>query len=58
LIQLFGTQKVLSENNILNDSDPKKYFENIENPIDEENKIKLQEIFQVVNKYHKTNNSF
>jgi hypothetical protein len=45
------------ENNILNTSDPRKYFEKIDNPIDEETKNKLQEIFKIVNNYHKENNT-
>ena len=35
---------------------PKDYFLNLENPIDEETRIKIQEIFSITNTYHKNNN--
>jgi hypothetical protein len=57
LINLFGTQKILLENNIFNNIEPRKYFETLENPINEETKNKLQEVFEVVNNYHEKNNT-
>ncbi len=59
LQKLFWTQQILGysgvnekENENFFDIDPENYFNNIENPIDEETKMKLQKIYFCVNNYH------
>ncbi len=57
LIKLFWTQKILWYKNkdwILS-PDPSKYFNEIDNPIDNETRKKLQKIYKIVNEYHKKN---
>jgi len=56
LIKIFGSQVAFGtlENPGLPSSDPKKYFEGIENPIDEETVEMLRKTYRTVNEYHAT----